>query len=399
MDEEMCDYGFDTIAIHGGYSFRESLRYETSVVPIIQSAVYPFESSEYAAKLFKYEVEGFIYGRIDNPTNAVFEKRIAGLEGGEAGLATSSGMAAIFMVAHHLVQVGDEIVSSNRVYGGTFELFDVSMKKMGVKVNWVGEPEKMESWERAITPRTKFLHLESPSNPNLFVGDIPALAELAHSHNIPLVVDNTICTPALQRPLSLGADVVVHSATKYLCGNATSISGVIVGKEEFINRIRAEGYRNMGPSLSPFNAWLNLLGMETLSLRMERHSSNALKVAKFLEGHKKVSSVHYPGLETDPYHEVARRQMTAFSSLLCFETRGTEQDAMKFIDNLKLITHTTHLGSSKTIATHPASTTHEQLGREERYKAGIGDTMIRMSVGLEDPDDLCRDLDNALNSL
>ncbi|UCF05815.1 MAG: O-acetylhomoserine aminocarboxypropyltransferase/cysteine synthase [bacterium] len=395
----MPKYRFDTIAVKGGFDWDEQLRYRTVEPPIIQSAVYPYESADWAAELFRYETEGFIYGRIDNPTNDIFEKRMAMLEGGEAGLATGSGMAAIFMVAHHLVGVGDEITSSIRVYGGTQQLFSVSMPRMGAAVNWVEEPDRIECWEKRITPKTKLLHVESPSNPNLFVADIPAIAELAKSRGIPLMVDNTICTPALMQPIEMGADIVIHSATKYISGNSTSISGVIVGRKEFIDHIRRTGYRNIGPSLSPFNSWLCLLGLESLSLRMKRHSESAMAIAEFLESHPRVEAVSYPGLPSHPQHDVAMKTMSACSSMLSMNVKGGLEAARKVIDKLEIALHTGHLGSSQTIALQPAATTHSQLSTEEREQAGVPDNMIRYSAGLEDTDDLIEDLDRALSAV
>jgi O-acetylhomoserine/O-acetylserine sulfhydrylase-like pyridoxal-dependent enzyme len=392
----MKKYKFDTISVKGGFDWEEQLRYRTMAPPIVQSAVFPYESAEYAADLYSYKIEGFAYGRINNPTNDILEKRMAMLEGAEAGLAAASGMAAIFMVAHHLVEAGDEITSSVRVYGGTFELFNTSMPRMGIKTNWVLEPDKIESWEKAITPKTKLIHVESPSNPNLFVADIPAIAKLAKKKGIPLMVDNTICTPALMRPIEMGADIVIHSATKYISGNATSLSGIIVGKKQFIDHVRHFGYRNMGPSISPFNAWLCLLGLESLSLRMKKHSDNAMAVARFLEGHPKIEAVSYPGLASHPQHEMAKKTMSAFSSMLSFNVKGGLDSTRKVIDNLSIAVHTTHLGSSQTVAIQPAATTHYQLGPEERVKAGVPDNMIRYSAGLEDREDLIEDLDNAL---
>jgi O-acetylhomoserine/O-acetylserine sulfhydrylase-like pyridoxal-dependent enzyme len=389
---------FDTIAVKGGYSREEQLKYHTMAPPLIQSAVFPYESAEWAADLYSYKIEGFAYGRINNPTNDILEKRMAMLEGAEAGLATSSGMAATFMAAHHLVEAGDEIVCPNRVYGGTYELFHTSMPRMGVKTNWVVDPHKIENWARAITPKTKLIHVESPSNPNLFVADIPAIAKLARSKGIPLMVDNTICTPALMRPIELGADIVIHSATKYISGNATSLSGILVGKKEFVNHVRHVGFRNMGPTISPFNAWLCLLGLESLSLRMKKHSDNAMEIAKFLEKHPKVESVSYPGLPSHPQHEVAKRQMSAYSSMLSFNVKGGIEAARRVIDHLSIAVHTTHLGSSQTVAIQPAATTHWQLGPEARAAAGVPDNMIRYSAGIEDAQDLIEDLDNALKS-
>ena len=390
---------FDTVAVKGGFDWEEQLRYRTMAPPIIQSAVFPYESAEWAADLYSYKIEGFAYGRINNPTNDIFEKRLAMLEGAEAGLATASGMAAVFMVAHHLVEAGEEIASSVRVYGGTQQLFAESMPRMGIKTNWVLEPDKIESWEKAITPKTKLMHVESPSNPNLFVADLPEVVKLAKSKGIPLMVDNTICTPALMRPIEMGADIVIHSATKYISGNATSLSGAIVGKKEFIDHVRHIGYRNIGPSISPFNSWLCLLGLESLSLRMERHSSNAMKVAKFLEDHPKIEAVSYPGLPSHPQHEAAKKTMSAYSSMMSFNVKGGLESTRKVIDNLSIAVHTTHLGSSQTVAIQPAATTHYQLGPEERAKAGVPDNMIRYSAGLEDAQDLMDDLDNALNAV
>jgi O-acetylhomoserine/O-acetylserine sulfhydrylase-like pyridoxal-dependent enzyme len=389
----MKEYKFDTLALCGGYDIKEG---KSLCIPIYQSVAYPYANAEEAARIFAYEQEGFTYGRIDNPTCDIFEKRISALEGGEAGLSTATGLAAIFIIAIHLAKAGDEVVVSNRIYGGTFELFDVTLRKLGIKTNFVSNPSNVSEWEKLITPQTKFLYVETPSNPQLFVGDIGMLAELAHSHNLPLIVDNTICTPALQLPFKFGADIVVHSTTKYISGNATAISGVIIGKKELILDIRRGDYRNVGPSLSPFNAWLLLLSMETLSLRMQRHSENALKVAHFLQDHPKVVSVNYPGLKTHPQYALAKKQMKGYSSLMSFEIKGTYETAYKFIDLLSLCTHVTHLGTSRTIAVHPASTTHQQMGPEERARAGISDTTIRLSIGLEDVEDIIEDIDQAL---
>ncbi len=390
----MRQHGFDTKAIHAG---QKAFRPDSMCVPIYQSVAYPYEDAREAAEIFRAEKPGYTYGRWDNPTVEVFEKRMAALEGAEAGIAAASGMAAIFMLTHHLVKAGEDIVASNRVYGGTFGLFDVGLPRMGASVHWVTQPESLDAWAKAITPRTRFLYVESPSNPGLFVGDIPALAALAHSHQIPLVVDNTICTPALQRPLELGADIVVHSATKYIAGNATALGGVILGSMKLIeDGIRKGPIRYLGPSMSPFNAWLFLLGLEHLSLRMERHCANALALARWLEKHASVESVNYPGLTSNPYHPLVAKQMKGCSSLLSFVLRGTYDDAVKVIDSLELWTHATHLGTCKTIVTHPASTTHSAMGEAEMRKAGIPPTLIRVSVGIEDEADILGDIEQAL---
>lgn len=393
----MKEWKFDTIALHGAF---QGVKPNTMTVPIYQSLAYPFADVQQGADAYAAAREGlFCYGRWDNPTVDVFEKRIAMLEGGEAALATSSGMAAIHLVTHHLCAAGDEIVSSNRVYGGTFVLYEAGLAKAGIKVRWITEPTDLQAWEKAITPRTRFLYVESPSNPSLNIADIRALAKLAKDRKLPLVVDNTICTPALQKPFEMGADIIVHSASKYLSGNATSLSGVVVGGKDLIRDLRKGPMRYLGPALSPFNAWLLLLSMETLSLRMERHSQSALALAKFLESHPRIASVNYPGLESHPGYDLARKQMKGCSSLLSFVLKGGYDDAVKIIESLGLWVHATHLGASRTIVTHPASTTHVSLGPEELKKAGIPANLIRVSVGLEDPEDIVHDIDQALAKL
>ncbi|MCP4591628.1 MAG: aminotransferase class I/II-fold pyridoxal phosphate-dependent enzyme, partial [bacterium] len=367
--------------------------------PIYQSVAYPYADAREAAAIVAGEKPGFTYGRWDNPTVQVYEKRMAALEGTEAALATSSGMAAILILTHQLVEAGDEVVSSNRVYGGTFGLFSEGLKRMGAKVNWVTDPENLEAWASAITPRTKYVFVETPSNPGLFIADIRALAKLAKEKGLPLIVDNTICTPALQQPVALGADVVVHSATKFICGNASALGGIICGPRDIVEEIRTGCMRYLGPSMSPFNAWLLLNGLEHLALRMERHCSNALALAKFLEGHPRVIAVNYPGLPSSKYHKLAQAQTTGCSSLMSFELKGTYDDAVKVIDAFKLLVHATHLGTAKTIATHPASTTHAAMGEEELRKAGIPPTMIRFSVGLEEAADIIADVEQALAGL
>ncbi|MEM5804543.1 MAG: aminotransferase class V-fold PLP-dependent enzyme [Candidatus Aenigmatarchaeota archaeon] len=402
---------FDTAQIHGGYAKEKALKYNSAVVPIHQTAVYPYESADYAAKLYRHQVKGNTYGRIDNPTCEVLEERMAILEDGAASLGTATGMASIFLLMHQLTEAGDEIVCSNRVYGGTFELLRVTFAKMGVKVKWATNPEDISSWESQITDKTRLLFVETPSNPALFIADVPALAKLAHEHGLPLGVDSTICTPALMTPLKLGADFVVHSCTKDISGNASAIGGVLVaGKKvliggrdvdgtDFINTVRRIPYRNMGPSLSPFNAWLCVMGLETLSLRMARHCENAVKVAKFLEKHPKVETVRYPGIPSHPQYKLAMSQMKGVGGLMSFDIKGDIEGAKRFVNALDIFTHTTHLGSTKSIVIQPAATTHEQLGPEERRKAGIGDTMIRMSIGIEDADDLISDIDQALRKV
>ncbi|MHA1827668.1 MAG: O-acetylhomoserine aminocarboxypropyltransferase/cysteine synthase family protein [Candidatus Heimdallarchaeaceae archaeon] len=394
--EKKINYRFDTLSIHSG---EDVIKNGTISPPIYQSVAYPYESADYAAKLFRYEIEGYMYGRMDNPTNAMFEERLAALESTDKALATSSGMAAIFITCIHLLQKGDSFVTSSKIYGGSNRLFSESLPKMGFNPVFVNEPYYIDKWAEAISEKTKFLYVETPSNPNLFIADIPSLAKLAHENSLPLIVDNTVASPALQQPVKLGADLVVHSATKYLSGNSTCISGAVAGPADFINKMREKDYRNIGPSISPFNSWLLLLGMETLSLRMKKHSENAQAVAEFLEDHPKILSVHYPGLKSHPQHELAKKQLRGYSGLLSFVTKGQLEDAKNVIDAFDLIIHTGHLGTTKTLATHPAFTTHQQLSQEERLAIGIPDTMIRMSIGLEDIDDLIEDLDQALSKI
>jgi O-acetylhomoserine/O-acetylserine sulfhydrylase-like pyridoxal-dependent enzyme len=392
----MSKQGFNTKAIHAGIT---GFSPDSMSVPIYQSVAYPYQDAEEAAAIFRGEKPGYTYGRWDNPTVEVFEKRMAALENTEAAIAAASGMSAIFLLMHHLVGPVDDVVSSNRVYGGTFGLFNVGLPKMGGIIHWVTKPESIDEWEKAITPRTKFLFVETPSNPSLFIADIPALAALAKSKNIPLVVDNTIATPALQQPINLGADIVVHSTTKYICGNATALGGIVCGPQELIDGIRQNGIRYLGPAMAPFNAWLNLNGLETLALRMERHCQNAMAVATFFEKHPKVSCVNYPGLESNPYHSMIKGQMTGCSSLMSIELKGNYEEATRFIDALRIITHATHLGTAKSIVTHPASTTHSAMGEAEMKKAGISPSMIRFSIGIEDEADLINDLTQAFEAI
>jgi O-acetylhomoserine/O-acetylserine sulfhydrylase-like pyridoxal-dependent enzyme len=390
----MKKQGFNTKAIHAGLT---NFIPDSMSVPIYQSVAYPYADAAEAAAIFTGEKPGFTYGRWDNPTVAVFEKRLAALENTEAAIAAASGMSAIFLLTHHLLNPGDAVVSSNRVYGGTFKLFETGLKKMGSEVHWVTAPEDIAAWAAAITPQTKFLFVETPSNPALFVADIPALAALARERHLPLVVDNTIATPALQSPIDLGASVVVHSTTKYICGNGSSLGGIICGTRELVEGIRQSGIRYLGPAMSPFNAWLSLLGLETLGLRMERHCSNALAVARFLEKHPRVETVNYPGLDDNPYHKLLEKnRMKGFSSLMSFVIKGGYADAVKFIDALKVLTHATHLGTCRSIVTHPASTTHSAMGATEMRKAGISPALVRFSIGLEEKEDLIADIEQAL---
>ncbi|GAB6138548.1 O-acetylhomoserine aminocarboxypropyltransferase/cysteine synthase family protein [Halanaerobaculum tunisiense] len=397
MSSREEEYSFETKALHGGYDPQEDSN-NSRAVPIYQTTSYEFDDADHAASLFALEEEGNIYSRIGNPTNAVLEERLANLEGAEAGLATSSGMAAIDLTALTLSDGPGEIVASKYIYGGTYHLFSETLPKYGIETNFV-DPHEIKNWEQAITEDTKFLYLESPGNPTLDVVDIAAVAELAHEHNLKLVVDNTFNTPYLCQPLKLGADIVIHSTTKYIGGHGSSIGGVIVGPQDFIAKARTEGYRDTGPAMSPFNAWLFIQGLETLSLRMEKHSQNALKVASWLEDHPQVKWVRYPGLESHPQHQLAAKQQRNFGGMVCFGIQGGFAAGKDLVNNVQLCSLLANIGDTRSLIIHPASTTHEQLSAEEQQDAGITEDLIRVSVGIEDPADIIADLEQAFTQV
>jgi len=418
-------YGFNTRALHAGY--RPEPTTGARAVPIYQTTSYVFDSSEHAADLFALRKLGNIYTRIMNPTTAVLEERVASLENGAAALATSSGQAAQFIAASSLMQAGDQMVAASTLYGGTYTQFDISFRKLGLEVVFV-DPDDPENFRRAITPRTKCLYGETVSNPRGNVLDIERVAEIAHEHKIPLVMDNTFATPYLCRPIDFGADIVVHSLTKFMGGHGTSIGGVIVdsgkfpwregdfpqlneparsyhglifteafGSLAFITKARVEGLRDMGPCLSPFNAFLFLQGIETLGLRMERHVANALAAARFLADHKLVSWVNYPSLPSNPYYALARKYLPrGAGAVFSFGIKGGYEAGKKFIDSVKLFSHLANVGDARSLVIHPASTTHQQLSAAEQQAAGVTPDMIRLSIGLEDIDDILWDLDQAL---
>ncbi|WP_027340447.1 O-acetylhomoserine aminocarboxypropyltransferase/cysteine synthase family protein [Halonatronum saccharophilum] len=397
MSSREKEYSFDTIALHGGYDPKEDGN-GARAVPIYQTTSYLFNDADHAARLFALEEAGDIYTRIGNPTHAVFEKRIATLEGGEAALATSSGMAAINLAALTLAEEKKEIVCSKYVYGGTYHLFAETLPKYGIKTKFV-DPHNFEEWEKAINDNTAFLYLESPGNPTLDIVDIQKVANIAHKYDLKLVVDNTFCTPYLSQPIKFGADIVIHSATKYIGGHGSSIGGVIVGPEDFILKGRVEGYRDTGPAASPFNTWIFIQGLETLSLRMEKHSDNALEVAKWLEAHPQVEWVRYPGLESHPHHELAKKQQKKFGGMLCFGIKGGFDAGKQLINNVELCSLLANVGDTRTLIIHPSSTTHEQLSEEEQTTAGITENLIRLSIGIENVEDIIGDLEQAFNKI
>lgn len=420
--------GFNTLAIHAGAAPDASTG--ARATPIYQTTSFVFDDVDHAASLFGLQAFGNIYTRITNPTNAVLEERIAALEGGTAALAVASGHAAEFLTMHALMQPGDEFIASNKLYGGSINQFNHSYKNFGWSVAWADNDDPA-SFEAAITPRTKAIFCESIANPGGVITDIKALSDVAKKHNIPLVVDNTMATPYLIRPFEHGADIVVHSATKFLGGHGNSIGGLIVDggsfqwagdsrypmmsqpRPEYSGMVLAEtfgnfgfaiacrvlGLRDLGPALSPFNAFLILNGIETLPLRMQRHSDNALVVAKHLAQHEAVSWVSYPGLETDRYHALAKRYTpNGAGAVFTFGLKGGYEAGVKLVSNLQLFSHLANIGDTRSLVIHPASTTHRQLTDAQKTAAGAGTEVVRLSIGLEDPADLIEDLDGALGA-
>ena len=370
--------------------------FRSFVPPVIQSAVFPLSDVDHYTRIVNGEEPGFDYGRNSNPTSDVLHKRLAALEGGEAALATPSGVHACFVVLQHLTQTGDDILTSHRIFGEAYGMFyKMAPEKMGITTHLVEDPSDLNEWNDKITPKTRFLWAETPSNPTYFVMDIAGLAEIAHAHNIPLVVDNTLATPCLQLPLALGADIVVHSLTKFMGGQGAIVGGSIVAKQELI-RDMVSTVTRVGSIISPMDAWLVLMSLETLPLRMTRHSSNAEAMVEYLAQHPKVKGINYPTAQQFPQRELARRQMPdGYGGLLSFEVVGGREGAVQMINSFELIPIIPSFGTSRTIATHCATHTHSNMKPEEREAVGIYDGLIRLSVGLEDPEDIIADLDQA----
>jgi O-acetylhomoserine (thiol)-lyase len=420
-------YHFETVALHGGHTPDRDTH--SRAVPIYQTTSYVFDSADHGARLFNLEEPGNIYTRIGNPTVAVLEQRVAELEGGVAAVATASGQAAIGLALLTILKAGDHLVAGTNLYGGTHTLFSQSFRRLGIGASFVesGDPE---AFRKVILPTTRALYVESLGNPKLDVPHFEALAAVAAEAGIPLIVDNTLASPWLCQPLKHGADLVVHSATKFLGGHGTSLGGVVVdggkfdwsngrfpeftqpnpsyhgavltevaGAAAFAAKARLEGLRDFGPALSPFNAFLLLLGIETLPLRMDRHGSNALGLAQWLEAHPKVAWVNYPGLRSHPSHKLAQRYFregAGFGGILTFGVKGGLQAGKKVIDGVQLFSRLANVGDAKSLIIHPASTTHQQLSAEDRVTFGVTDDLIRVSVGLEHAEDLKADLAQAL---
>lgn len=422
-------YGFETLSLHAGQETADSAT-NARAVPIYQTTSYVFDSPEHAANLFGLKQFGNIYTRIMNPTHDAFERRIAALEGGIGALAAASGQAAETMAILNIAEAGDEIVSSTSLYGGTYNLFRYTLPKLGIKVHFVDGREP-ENFRAAINEHTKAIYAETVGNPRLDTLDIRAVADIAHANGLPLIIDNTVPTPYLVQPLKHGADIVVHSATKFIGGHGTAIGGVIVdggtfdwaasgrfpmltepdpsyhglryvealGPLAYIIKARVQLLRDLGPATTPFNAWLFLQGLETLPLRMERHSQNALRVAEFLESHPAVDWVTYPGLKSHPQHALAEKYFThGYGAILGFGIKGGLEAGKRLIRHVELFSHLANIGDAKSLIIHPASTTHSQLEPDEQVATGVTPDFVRLSIGLETVEDLLDDLDQALKA-
>jgi O-acetylhomoserine (thiol)-lyase len=419
------EFGFETLCLHAGQI--PDAQTGARALPIYQTTSYVFESTEHAASLFNLATFGNVYTRLSNPTTAVFEERVAALENGRAAVATASGQAAEMVAFLNILEKGDHVVSSSKLYGGTYTMLAVNFAKLGIESTLV-DPDEPENFRRALKPNTKAIFSETLGNPAINVIDIVAVAKIAREAGVPFIVDNTAASPYLCRPIDHGADIVVHSATKFLGGHGTSMGGVVVesgkfpwdngkfpgmtepsvgyhgvkffetfGDFGFTMKARMEVLRVFGPAISPFNAWLLLQGIETLPVRMDRHCANAMVVAEFLQGHPKVSWVNYPGLNSSPYHDLALRYMPkGAGALLAFGIRGGFDAGVKFIEALTFVSHLANIGDAKSLVIHPASTTHRQLNEEEQKKAGVPPDMVRLSIGLESAADILWDLEQAL---
>lgn len=388
--------GFATRQIHtGGHPDPHT---GSLSMPIYQTSTFVMDDAAHGAELFAHQAKGYVYTRLGNPNHVVVEDKVADLEGGEAAVATASGMAAISAALTTLLQAGDHVVAGKVLYGCTHSLLAGSLAKFGVETDFI-DPTDLGAVEAAIRPDTRVVYLETPTNPNLEIVDVAAVSELAHekSAHATVVVDNTFCTPYLQRPLELGADVVVHSATKYLNGHGDVIAGFVVGETRFIERVREAGLKDLtGAVLGPFEAFLTLRGMKTLSYRMDAHCANARRVAQFLDGHELVERVIFPGLPSHPQHELGQRQMSGPGGMVSFEVVGGRPAATAMIDAVRLVSIAVSLGDIESLIEHPASMTHSSYTPEELADAGIPEGLVRLSVGLEDPEDLIADLDRAL---
>ena len=417
-----------TLALHAGHNTSETGG--TRAVPIYQTTSYVFDNTDHAANLFSLAEPGYIYTRINNPTADILEQRLASLEGGIAAVATSSGSAALATTLLTLLKTGDHIVASNSLYGGTFNLLNVTLPRYGITTTFV-DPDDTENFSKAINKNTRVVYIESVGNPKLDVLDIESISKIAKKSKLPLIVDNTVATPYLLKPIKYGADIVIHSTTKYITGNGTSIGGVIIdagnfdwsnglfheftepsagyhglvyhealGPAAFIAKVRIEGLRDLGSAPSPFNCFQTIQGLETLSIRIKKHSENALKIAEWLENQDKVEWVNYPGLKSSKYHNLSNKYLkNGQSGIVTFGLKGGFESAKKLTDNTKIFSLLANFGDSKSLIIHPSSTTHQQLNEEQQKSTGVTSDLVRISIGLEDPSDLINDLKDALNSI
>jgi O-acetylhomoserine (thiol)-lyase len=420
------EFGFETLCLHAGQI--PDAQTGSRAVPLYQTTSYVFDSADHAASLFNLQTFGNVYTRLSNPTTAVFEERMAAIEGGRAAVATASGQAAEMVAFLNILESGDHIVSSSKLYGGTYTMLAVNFRKLGIDATLV-DPDDPENFRRALKPNTKAIFSETLGNPAINMIDIEAIGAIAREAGVPFIVDNTAASPYLCQPLAHGADIVVHSATKFIGGHGTSMGGVVVesgtfpwdngkfpamtepsagyhgvrfyetfGDFGFTMKARMEVLRVFGPAISPFNSWLMLQGLETLPVRMDRHCANAMRVAGFLQSHPKVAWVNYPGLADNRYHALAKRYMPkGAGALLSFGIKGGFDAGVKFIEGLQFVSHLANIGDAKSLVIHPASTTHRQLSEEDQVKAGVPPDMVRLSIGLESIDDILWDIDRALS--
>ncbi len=395
FDNDWQNYSVETQGVRAGQHRTPENEHSDAIFP---TSSYVFSSAQEAYERFSGKTAGNIYSRFTNPTVSAFEKRLAVMEGAERAMATSSGMAAINVICLGLLKAGDHVICSRSVFGNTALMFKNIMQKFAIETSFVNLDD-LNAWRSAVKANTRFFFLETPSNPLGTVADIKQLADLAHEYEALLIVDNVYCTPALQKPLNLGADLVVHSATKYIDGQGRCVGGAVVGDHALIEEKIYPILRTAGHTMSPFNAWVFHKGLETLSLRMEKHCSNALAIAHWLEQQPAVEKVYYTGLKSHPQHELARQQQTGFGGIVSFEVKGGKENAWKVIDETKIISITANLGDVKSMITHPSTTTHGRLTEEERAKAGITDSLVRLGVGLENIEDIKTDLNRGLASL
>lgn len=396
--EHLKTMGFGTKTVHGGY--KKDIATGSLSTPIYQTSTFVFDSAEQGGRRFALEEKGYIYTRLGNPTNTQVEEKIALLEGADAAMSTASGMGAVSSAFWTALKAGDHVVASETLYGCTYAFLSHGLTRFGVEVTFVDVTDPVNV-RKAMKDNTRVVYLETPANPTLKITDIKTIASIVHENkNCLVMVDNTFSTPYIQRPLELGADVVIHSATKYLNGHGDVIAGFVVGSQEFIDNVRLFGVKDMtGACLGPFDAFLIIRGMKTLEIRMERHCSNAMKVAKFLESHPAIERVYYPGLESFEQYELAKEQMTLPGAIIAFEVKGGIEEGKKIIDFTELCKTAVSLGDAESLIEHPASMTHSPYTREEREAAGITDGLIRLSVGLETPEDIIADLKNALDTI